>query len=274
MAQAQFELLNEAKQEIDAVGFNAQLSGQRQGDLSGKAVLALQQAGMNELASLYAGLAEWKRRVYKQIWARIKNTWTREKWVGVTDDQAKLRWVGFNVPITLQQRMEEIINDESENPLVRKQVAGQYVPLLQAKDPRLQELVEVRNPIAELEVDIIVEQSPDVINIQQEQFSELAKIAQARPDLVPFSMLLKLSSLRIKDELIKEIEDRQNASQQAQQQASEIQSAETQADIAAKEAKAAKTKAETTETVIDTVQKLIENDKLAKSVPDSINIST
>lgn len=273
MAQAQFELLNEAKREIDAVGFNAQLSGEGQGRESGKAIIALQQAATNELASLYAGLSEWKKRIYKQIWARIKNNWNREKWVRVTDDQTKLRWVGFNVPITLQQRMEEIINDESENPLVRKQVAAQFVPLIQSQDPRLQELVEVRNPVAELEVDIIIEQSPDIINIQQEQFSELAKIAQGRPDLVPFSTLLKLSSLRNKDELIKEIEERQNAAQQAQQQAAEVESAETQADIEATQAKSAKTKAETTETVIDTVQKLIENEKLSRSVPESVNIS-
>jgi len=79
MSDAQFLLYQDGKGELDAVGFNAQLSGERQGDLSGRAISNLQQAAVNELSSLYAGLAGWEKRVYRQIWMRMKQFWTEEK---------------------------------------------------------------------------------------------------------------------------------------------------------------------------------------------------
>jgi hypothetical protein len=95
MAQAQFELYQDSKSELDSVSFNAQLAGERQrGDLSGVAINRLQQAGTIELNDLYNLLNDWENRIYRQVWARIKQFWNEEKWIRVTDDQDNLRWVG------------------------------------------------------------------------------------------------------------------------------------------------------------------------------------
>jgi len=78
MKDGQFLLYQDGKGELDALGFNAQLSGERQGDLSGRAISNLQQAATNELSSLYAGLANWEKRIYRQIWMRMKQFWKKE----------------------------------------------------------------------------------------------------------------------------------------------------------------------------------------------------
>ena len=190
MAQAQFTLLQDSKQELDAVGFNAQLSGERQGDLSGKAIVNLQQAATNELSSLYANLTKWEKRIYTQIWWRIKQFWNEEKWLRVTDDVTKLRWVGLNQQITLQEKLKETASDESLPQQVRIQAGQQLAQMMQVQAPELQQLVEVRNDVAQLDMDIIIETSYDLVNIQREQFELLAKIAQTRPD-VPFTEVIK-----------------------------------------------------------------------------------
>ncbi len=230
MAQAQFALLEEAKNEIDSVGYNAQLAGERQGNLSGKAILALQGAGANELAALFQKISQWEKRIYRQIWYRIRQTWTAERWIRVTDDQTKLRWVGFNTPITIQQALEEKINDEAEDPVVRKQAAQMFTAMMEAQDPRLQQMAETRNPVAELDVDIKLEQSLDTVNIQQEQFEMLMQYSQAGGD-IPVTEILKLSSFRNKDELIEGIEEAQKAAGEAAQQAAQAQFEQEQKSV-------------------------------------------
>ena len=105
---AQFNLYMDAKNEMDRSSFNAPLSGDAGGqDLSGRAIDKLQQAGTLELNRQYSTLASWERRIYEQIWLRIRQFWTEEKWIRVTDDQADLRWVGMNSKVTAAQMLSE-----------------------------------------------------------------------------------------------------------------------------------------------------------------------
>jgi len=211
----QFELYKDAKAELDAVSLNAQLAGERQqGDLSGVAINKLQSAGAMEINSLYNGTAGWEKRIYRQIWARIKQFWNEEKWIRITEDQDNLRWVGLNTQITLQKFLEERINDESQSLEVRTGAAAAFQVLLKTQDPRLQTIVDINNGTAEMDVDIILEQSFDVINIQQEQFQIIAQFAQSSKD-IDIIELIDLSQLRNKDQLIEKIEQRRAAAAQA-----------------------------------------------------------
>ena len=227
MAQAQFTLLQDSKAELDAVGFNAQLSGERQGDLSGKAITNLQQAATNELSSQYQSLTNWEKRMYRQMWFRIKQFWDQEKWIRVTDDATKLKWVGFNTPVTLQMKLEENSRDEALPIPARMQIAQQLQMMMQQQNPVLNQIVEIKNNIAELDMDIIIETSYDIINVQREQFELLAKIAQTRPD-IPFTEIIKLSELRGKDKLISQMEQNAQASSKMQQEKTQTDIAETQ----------------------------------------------
>ena len=263
MAQGQFELYQDAKAELDAVGMNAQLSGERQqGDLSGRAIERLQQAGTMELNRQYQLLTGWEKRIYRQIWSRVKQFWTEEKWVRVTDDQNNLRWVGLNSQITAQEWLEEQINDDSLPKQQRRQAAASYKFLMQAAEgpapelveaaqagdqnamaqvqqalqmqpmaqEKLDELVAVKNPVPELDVDIILEQSFDIINAQQEQFEMLAKFAQGSD--VDILDLIELSDIRGKEALIEKIEKRRQQMAEAQGDMAKIQSEQAQAKTA------------------------------------------
>ena len=138
-----------------------------------------------------------------------------------------MRWVGFNTPITIQESLEEKINDESEPLHVRKMSAQIYTQMIEAEDPRLSETIEVRNPIAELDVDLILDQSFDVINMEEEQFQMLAQFASSGD--VDILDLIEVSQLRGKNDLIEKIETRRQAAAEAQGGAQQVEMAERQA---------------------------------------------
>lgn len=251
MANGQFELLKEAKAEIDAQSYNAQLAGQRQsGDLSGSAINKLQQAGVIELNNLFAALNNWELRIYRQIWSRIKQFWTEEKWIRITDDQDTLRWIGLNAQVTAQQYLEEQINDKSLPDEVRKSAAATYTFLMQSQDPILQTTVDIRNNVPELDVDIILDMSFDVVNIQQEQFQLLTQFAGSGDvDIVD---LIEISQLRDKKSIVERIEKRrqeraaaQSSAEQAQMQHEMIKAQKTMSETALNQEQAQQKQVET-----------------------------
>ena len=261
MARGQFELYQDAKMELDAVSFNAQLSGERQsGDLSGRAIDKLQSAGTIELNGLYTTLNGWEKRIYRQVWARIKQFWTEEKWVRVTDDVDNLRFVGFNTQVTVQDFLEETINDQSQPLEKRKAAAASYTAFMQNQDPILDKVIEVKNDVAELDVDIILEQSFDSVNIQQEQFELLAKFAQGGD--IDIIELIELSNVRGKDEVIARIEKRRAEAMQMQQGALQLAAQKEQVNMA-------KSMSETEVNKNVAHQKMIENAILIATPPDS-----
>lgn len=261
MAQGQFELYQDAKAELDAVSFNAQLSGDRQqGTLSGVAINKLQQAGTMELNGLFSTLNNWEKRIYRQIWARVKNFWTEEKWIRVTDDVDTLRWVGLNSQVTVQQWLEDTINDKSQHEVARKQASAAYMALMQTQDPMLEKVIDVKNPVPEIMVDIILDQSFDVVNIQQEQFEMLAKFATPGSG-IDIIDLIQLSQLRGKEEVIARI--KKTREEQAQAQGGAVQMAAQHA-----QAKTAETASKAAVNEQTAIQKNIENQILVTRPPD------
>ena len=283
--QGQFSLYQDAKAELDSVSFNAQLAGERQdGNLSGRAIDKLQRAGTIELNGQYSLLSGWELRIYRQAWARIKQFWNDEKWIRVTDDADNLRWVGLNaIDMPAQEWMEEQIQDKSIPAMERKKIAAAYTMLIQTAqgpDPqlvqaaregdeqaiqavneavirqqqaqaKLEEPVAISNNTDELDVDIIIDQSFDVINAQEEQLALLIQYAQGSTD-VDFVDLIALTDIRGKDELIDKIEQRR--AQQAQMagnvaekegQTVDVQNAKTYAEAQQMSEKAKQTAVET-----------------------------
>lgn len=264
MSNAQVQLYQDAKQEMDRSSFNAPLGGDTgDRDLSGKAIDKLQQAGTLELNRQYALLRAWEKRVYTQVWDRVKQFWKKEKWIRVTDDQEDLRWVGLNAEITAQQLLTETTQDESL-PLTQRQEAAKLLGFLQeTQNPRLNEVVETRNKMPETDVDIIIDQSFDVVNVQQEQFELLAKFAQTNEmDIIE---LIELSQLRGKKELISKIERRRaQAAQDPMAQLDQIERMEKAKQVSAKTENIV---ADTTKKKVEAVTGQIENVNLVNN-PD------
>lgn len=248
MAQGQFELLQEAKNEMDSSSFSAQLAGQRQqGDMSGVALQRLEQSGITELIKPFENFSAFKLRVYRQMWNRMRQSWDEEMWIRVTDDAEKLRWVGFNIPIKMKDYLQEIMDDESKPYAMRLGASAQMIQLEQTNPQALEEVVETRNKPAELDMDIILDESYDTINVSQEQLDAILKFgAQNGFDIID---LLEISNVQGKDKLIEKIEARRKEAAKAepdpQSQYFTSKAKEAEANTKVKEADAQQTQVET-----------------------------
>lgn len=215
----QFSLLQESKSEIDMLGPNASLLGQLEGNQSGRAIQAQQNAGFAELAPIYDSLRDWTLRVYRAIWNRIRQYWTEERWIRVTDDMGSVEFVGLNVQQGMQVAM------------------GPTGPVMQ---PVMQ------NAVAEMDLDIIIEDMPDVASLKQEEFAQMADMA-GKGVPIPPEALIEASSLRNKKEILDRMEEAKAQAMQAQmaqmQGEQQIKAQELQIDGITAEAKAQRDKA-------------------------------
>ena len=268
LAQGQLALLQEAKAEIDNVGVNATLAGKDERSLSGRAIQAKQAGGQVELGHLLDGHNDWKRRIYTQIWNRIKQFWDDERWIRVTDDESNSRFVGLNKKITGRDVLAEKLGTKPQGVEFALQEQGATLG-----PGELDRVVGIENEVAMLDVDIILSEAPDTITLQQETFEQLVQLGQAYgPENVPFEDIVKASPLKasVKEELLQSKQGGEEQQQQARQVAQEkaIETADiennlTQADMSAKLAKARKDNA-------DADAQLLENRIVEQQVGASI----
>jgi len=217
MAAAQFNLLTEAKQEIDAVGFNAAVSGKLEGSQSGVALKTRQMAGQTELAPLFDTLKAWDIRVYRKVWNCIKQCWTEEKWVRVTDEEENVKFVGLNKPVTKAQQVLEAAKKQGIPP-EQLQMLEQKL----AADPMMQEM-SLQNNVAELDVDINIADAPDVESMEVEQFQGLAEVIKsgAPPGLV--EALIMSSQIPHKERVLKNLRGDQQVPEPVKKQMAQMQ---------------------------------------------------
>lgn len=266
MAQGQMDMYLDAKAEIDAQSYNAQMAGDRQmGDLSGVALKRLQTAGIIELNQLFENLSHFKLRIYRQIWNRIKQFWDKEKWVRVTDDEDNLRWIGFNVPVTMKQFLEETMENEELPREMRLGASAQLILLEQQAPQQLEQLIEVKNRPADLDMDIMLEESFDFINASEEQLDAILKFgAQNQFDVVD---LLEISNIRHKDKLIERIENRRKeAAEQAAEQGPDPQAAYLMAKAAEAQGKTQEAQLDARKTAAEAEQTEIENEIMKNNI--------
>lgn len=176
-------LLQEAKQEIAQFGPNNSLQGRGSDTQSGKAWQAQQQAGLAEIAILYTAANDLDLRIYRQMWMRARQFWTKQRYIRVTDNENAFKFLTVNEPVV----------DEAGNPMI---------------DPRTGQPA-VKNRPAEMNVDIIVDTSPDYINSQQEEAEMLIRLAeQGMP--IPPELIIIASNMRSKRELLEMLKAKQS----------------------------------------------------------------
>lgn len=246
MAAGHFNLLAEAKQAIQITGPNATLQGKSGQDQSGRAILALQQGGMTEMAPLLDSLRDFNIRVYRAIWQRIRQFWTGERWVRVTDDEKNARFTGLNVTQAHTALMK--LGEAVKSGEVDEQTARQYEAQIMM-DPQMRQPVNV---LAEMDVDIQIDEVADTPTLQIEQFEQLAKLAPMAPqEYVPtmFELLVEASNLRNKDKLREIMEKaKQSQSQPDPLQELQMRGAIAQVDKVEAEAQLTQAKAATEQT--------------------------
>lgn len=222
LAQAQFLLLQEAKNSIDLKGPNATAMGDKaQGSAaaSGKAIIASQQGGMVSLGDLLDNLRHLDKQVFRAIWFRIRQYWNAEKWIRVTDDEQNTKWVGINVdPMQVQMQA-------AQNPKMAQMISG------------------VVRSVAELDCDIIIDEGPDSVTPALEQWQALVDLAKAGYQIPPDVMIMAAPNLKNKKALLEKM-----------QQPNPQQQMGVQLEMADKKAVIEKTVAETQKIVAETQQ--------------------
>lgn len=236
LAQANVQLMQEAKGEIDLQGANAALQGKNENDMSGRAILAQQQGGMVEVALHMDRLRQFTLKVYEAIWSRIRQVWQAERWVRVTDNENNVRFVGFNQPVTAADMLrEQLASDPQAQQAIATDPNAQARFAMFIQGPQSQMVVGMRNVPAQIDVDLVIDEGMDTPTIQAEQFDTLTKVLPGIINLPPMyaKMLIQASSLRDKDEILESMEQAQQqaANDPMQQQMAQLQLAGQAAEI-------------------------------------------
>lgn len=227
-------LLQEFKGEIDLMGPNASMQGKGPQSQSGRALIAQTEGGMREFNPVADRYGTMKERAYRLIWLLIKQYWSAEKMVRVTDDERNVKHIALNRPVTRMEKAMKMLEQkggtQEQMDMVRQQIESHPVYAGIANDQ-----VEIENEVAQIDVDIIIESGPDMVTLQSEQFAELAKLAPsmaAAGKPIPPEILIEASNLRNKEKLIKMLSGEENPQQMQERQRKE----QLQEQIAIKQA--------------------------------------
>lgn len=220
MAQGNLVLLQEAKNEIDLLGPNAALAGKGTQEQSGRAILAQQQGGMLEAATILDRIRVLSLAVYRSVWCRVRQHWTAERWIRVTDNEQNLRFVGLNRPVTMLEHAAQQMGVTQDNFAQMQQEQPEALQRLAmlAQSPQAQQVVRVDNAVAELDVDILVDEGIDTPTIAAEQFDQMLKMAGTGMVQIPPDVLIEASSLRNKDKLLEMMKKGPSPEEQQMQQ--------------------------------------------------------
>jgi hypothetical protein len=127
------------------------------GNLSGRAIELLRQPGMAELGPFILAYRAWKLKIYRAIWNACRKHWTQERWIRVNNDEGSAQFIQLNGLGMNQQGQPAIVN-----------------------------------AVGALDVDIILEEGPDVASMMQDTYDALKGYP---PGTFPPQVLIELSPL-------------------------------------------------------------------------------
>jgi hypothetical protein len=221
MAMGNLNLMQDAREHIHRTGANSAMAGKDTGGQSGKAIALQQMGGMTEAADFLDCIRRLSLMVYSAVWARVRQHWTAERWIRVTDNENNVRFVGLNRPITVRSAIEGALQGDKASAKWLPQispdlpamvgamaqgspVAGQMLQQV-AMGPSGEAVVGIENSVTELDVDIIVDEGIDTPTVQAEQFETVAKMLPgAPPQIQPilWQTLIENSAFRNKEKVL------------------------------------------------------------------------
>ena len=224
LATAHFQLLQEVKNAIDLKGPNATEMGDMTGGAnaaSGRAILASQQGGMIQIGDLLDNLRHLDRRVFRAVWARVRQFWTAEKWVRVTDDERNVKWLGLNLDPFAMAQLQMRARAHPEE--ARAALAG------------------ATGSVAGLDCDIVIDEAPDSLTPQIEQFQSLVELKKYdSAGEIPFRAIVRaMPNLKDKQAFLKDMDAQAERKAEAARGMQALQLRGAQAEVAETESKAA-----------------------------------
>lgn len=202
LSAAHFQLMQQADAALSATGPNQALQG-NSGSISGRAKELDQQGGALQIGVLFDAIRDWQLRVSHAVWHRIRQYWDQEMWIRVTDDEKGFRFIAINQPVLYGEMEAEKLKGLPPEEIQAgvQQIAQHPMAQMQAMDPETG-MPMLRNEVAKLDVDIILDEAPDVVTIQSEEFAKLAELAGTGKVPIPPDVLIEASQLRNKKALL------------------------------------------------------------------------
>lgn len=108
-----FQLLQEGKSAIERIGPNIQSIQGAQDKLSGRAFIAMQQAGSKEVKPIFSNLKKWRLGSARRRWWLIRRYWDNEMWFRVRDDERGFRFVALNKKTTRGERFRQLLTRDN-----------------------------------------------------------------------------------------------------------------------------------------------------------------
>jgi hypothetical protein len=192
------------------------MQGEAGESASGRAIMASQQGGMIEMGDLLDNLRHFDKRVYRMVWNRIRQYWTGQKWIRITDDERNIRFAAINKPATIQLPVAGPDGQPIEVPDIDPMTGRQ----------------RIQNNIAQSEVDIYIDDVSDVVAPQIEQWQALVELKKVDVNNeISFEDLIQAApNIRNKDQILERMQQRkQEAAQQPQPPSPEEQKLALQA---------------------------------------------
>jgi hypothetical protein len=157
---AQANWYKDAKDEIDQFAQTnvATLTQGALQNLSGRAINLLQQPGLAELGPFLLAIRGWRLRVYRAVFNAAQQHWTAERWIRVTDDGVLAKFLQIN-GMELDQYNQPVLV----------------------------------NALGALDVDITLDEGPDVVNMMQDTYDILKGLP---PGSVPPAVLMELAPIQ------------------------------------------------------------------------------
>jgi len=195
MSAGHLQLLQQAENALSATGPNAALLGQS-GAISGRAKQLDQQGGSLQIGVLFDAIKDFQLRVARAVWNRIRQYWDGEMMIRVTDNENGLKFIKLNQPLTrgdlIAQQMKGMPPEEAEPRL--QALAQDPEAQLPATDEQGKQMR--KNDVETLDVDIIIDETPDIVTVQQEEFADLVDLARSGTVQLPPEVLIEASNLR------------------------------------------------------------------------------
>ena len=227
MANGQAMLLQQAMAHVMSSGPNAALLGKGTEDQSGRAIQAQQQGGLIELGDGLDVLRRLDHRVYTFTWHALRQFWQAPMWIRVSEDPEAPMYIGLNQP---------------------------------QMDPMTGQM-QMMNNLAEADVDIMIEDAPDVPTLEGETFAAVMDVlGKGAPPPVMKVMIELHPGLKasVKKKLNKFIDEMAAAAQQAQAQQAAVEEAKARGTLAKQNSDAAVNEGRLTLDAIETGARIAE----------------
>jgi hypothetical protein len=136
----------------------AVLTGASLANISGRAIELMRQPGMAELGPFILAIRQWKLQLYRGIWNTAQRHWTMPKWIRMTDDETQK-------PVFIQ--LNGLSLDQFGRPVIV-------------------------NALGALDVDIDLEEGPDVSSLMQDAYEMLKGYPAG---VIPPQVLIEMSPM-------------------------------------------------------------------------------